>query len=122
MVGDVLGDARSLHPPFQRCLRHAVLEAAEDYPLPYPVVNQCQCLFSYRVVDNLVGLLHAVGDVERAVGFGLYQLPLERLDIALPQSREAGEEEGGPQDGHIAGGLRQLDEFYLLGIPYHLYK
>ena len=95
MVGDVLGDARCLHPLLECCLRHVVIEAGKHKSLPFTAVYQCQCLVSYRVVDNLLCLLHTVGDIESAVGFGLYHFPCEWLDIALPQSCKAGEKEGG---------------------------
>ena len=86
MVGDMLGDARCLYPLLKCCLCHAVLEAGKYKSLSFTVVYQCQRLVSYRVVDNLLCLLHTVGDIECAVGFGLDHFPCEWLDIAFSQS------------------------------------
>ena len=75
MVGDMFGDARCLHPLLEWCLRHVVLESWKHKSLPFTVVYQCQSLISYRIVDNLLRFLHTGGDIECAVGFGLYHFP-----------------------------------------------
>lgn len=69
--------------------------AGEYKPFSCVAVYQSQCLVPDGIVDNLLCLLHTVGDIERTVGLGLYHFPCEWLDIALSQPCKAGEKECG---------------------------
>ena len=96
MEGDVLGDACRSEPTPHGGLRQFILEVGKDKPFSAGlIVDEPQGLLADRVVDNLLGLLHAGGDVDASVHVvRLHLLPAQRLDVAFTQSSKTSEEEG----------------------------
>lgn len=99
MEWNVFGDTSSLYPVLQWGLHHTVLQFGK-YLIRWLAAIVCiieayelKCLFAYRIVDELLGFLHAHGDVHTSVAVCLYLHPCETLDVALTESCEAWEQE-----------------------------
>ena len=92
MIGNPLGDTRCLQPVFQRSLSEAVVEAHKDLVRRLTVLvlvmvaYQFQCLFTYWIIYQLLGLPHSQSNVHAAITIWLYLIPCQLLDITLSQS------------------------------------
>ena len=97
METDVLGDTCRLYPLFKRDLRQLVAEIRKYKP-PFIgiVVYKFQNFLADGIMNDVFCLLHPDCHIhDSAIAIGLYVIPLQCLDIAFPQSRQAGKQECG---------------------------
>ena len=115
--GDVLGDARCLQPVLQCRSCHFVLEVREYFCIGFVFsiieANEFKSLFADRVVYELLSLLHTHSDIHASVTVWLNLFPSQRLDIALSESSQTGEEECLLQYWFLAVCIGKLYEFRL---------
>ena len=118
MEGYLLGYACRRQPTLQGPLQHLVLEALKDKSfMPFP--EQSVGFITDGVVYNLLRLLHTGGHEHLAVGIRLYLLPGKLPDVALPQSRQAGEKESSFQNLFLAWRFGKPYQFLLAQMLSH---
>lgn len=115
METDVLGDTCRLYPLFKRDLRQLVAEIRKYKP-PFIgiVVYKFQNFLADGIMNDVFCLLHPDCHIhDSAIAIGLYVFPLQCLDIAFPQSRQAGKQECGLQDRRFTRRCSQLYQLLL---------